>query len=91
MITVSSGGATNLAVEWWIITVTVRRYQIAEFHLYNWNVMCFIVYDLTFGFECNLEDQRWIVTILVFNSAIILADTLHDVSQSLQANGEIAT
>ena len=51
--------------------------------------MCFIVRDLTFGFEFNMEDQRWIVIILVFNFAIILTEALHDVPQFLLSNAEI--
>jgi hypothetical protein len=51
--------------------------------------MCFIVCDLTFGFEFNMENQRWIVIILVFNFAIILTEALHDVPQFLLANAKI--
>jgi hypothetical protein len=52
--------------------------------------MCFVVHDLTFGFEFNMEYQRWIVIILVFNFAIIQTEALHDVPQFLLANAEIA-
>jgi hypothetical protein len=51
--------------------------------------MCFIVRDLTFRFEFNWEDQRWIVIILVSNFAVILTEALHDVPQFLQANAEM--
>ena len=37
-----------------------------------------------------MEDQMWIVIILVFNFAIILTETLHDVPQFLLANAQIA-
>jgi uncharacterized membrane protein YedE/YeeE len=45
---------------------------------------------LTFGFEFNVEGQRWIVIILIFNFANILTEALHDVPQFLLENGEIA-
>jgi hypothetical protein len=50
---------------------------------------CFIVHDLTSGFEFNMEDQKWTVIILVFNFAIILTEALLDVPQFLLANADI--
>jgi hypothetical protein len=38
----------------------------------------------------RVEEQRWIVIILVSNFAIILTEPVDDVPQFLQANAEIA-